>query len=70
MSEAVEIECECSRTTESAILIENLKGVNIWIPKSQISDYSTEDGKDILDIGFSPTLIFIPEWLAEKSDLI
>ncbi len=35
----------------------------VWVPKSQISDYG-EDRQG------NTTSIFIPEWLAEEKDLI
>jgi hypothetical protein len=61
MSEDIEIECEVLRETEAAYLIHD-GNTEAWIPKSQISDISEGLGQI--------TSIFIPEWLAEKNDLL
>ena len=59
----IEIAVEVEANTDKAIMVENLKGEKVWIPKSQISDYSGEN----LDEAES---IFIREWLAGEKDLI
>jgi len=59
----IEIEVEITTFTDQAILVESLIGSDVWIPKSQISDYCGDD------IDEAET-IFIPQWLAVKSDLI
>ena len=59
----IEIEVEITTFTQNAILVESLTGSDVWIPKSQISDYC---GPDIDEA----ETIFIPQWLAEKKDLV
>ena len=66
MNEEAEIAVEITTFTENAILVENLSGEDVWVPKSQISDYSC-DGCDNIN---EATSIFIPEWLAIDKDLI
>lgn len=66
MNEEVEVSVEITTFTENAIRIENLTGEDVWVPKSQITDYSCDDCDDINEA----TLIFIPEWLAIDKDLI
>ncbi len=63
MNAEIELEVEILLFTDKAIMIENLKGKNIWISKSQITDFCG-DSKDTAEI------IFIPEWLATQLDLI
>ena len=66
MNTEVEIAVEITAFTENAILIESLTGEDVWIPKSQITDYQC-DNCDNID---EATIIFIPEWLAIDNDLI
>ena len=66
MNAEVEIAVEITAFTDNAIMIESLTGEDVWIPKSQITDYSCDDC-DSLD---EATIIFIPEWLAIDKDLI
>ena len=58
----VEIACEVRRETDSAYLI-NDGTREAWIPKSQVSDVE-ETSEGVV------TSIFIPEWLAEREELI
>lgn len=44
------------RETEAAILIENSRGENVWLPKSQLSFY--DDGS-----------IGVPQWLADEREI-
>ena len=59
--EQVEIECEVRGETERALKIFDGK-IEVWIPKSQITDECEEDGK--------LTSIFIPVWLATEKGLV
>ena len=61
MSKDVEIACEVRAQTTLAMQIYDGK-TTCWIPKSQISDESEEDG--------NVTSIFIPEWLAIEKGLV
>lgn len=58
----VEIAVETRARTEKALLVSDGTKEPVWIPRSQISDYSGEED--------SPDSIFIPEWLAKKTGLI
>lgn len=66
-SSIVEIACVVKRTTEKAILINHGVPEEVWIPKSQISDWC--DGPDD-EPGYGTTSIFIPEWLATEKELV
>lgn len=57
----VEIAVEIRHETDLAYLIFDGQQ-EVWIPKSQVSDYCEDKGKIIS--------IFIPEWLAEDKGLI
>lgn len=61
MSKHVEIECEVLLETELALKISD-GDIEVWIPKSQISDQCEEKGKI--------TSIFISQWLATEKGLI
>lgn len=57
----IEVAIEVKARTDKALLVSD--GDNeVWIPRSQISDYSGDEN--------SPETIFIPEWLANESGLI
>lgn len=58
----VEIDCEVIAETQDALLVSDGKQ-EVWIPRSQISDYGEDDRLNI-------TSIFISEWLANKKGLI
>ena len=62
----IEIACEVRASTEKALLIFDGKN-QVWIPKSQITDYT--DGPDD-GPGTGTTSIFISEWLAGEKGLI
>lgn len=63
----VEIECAVVRTTDSAILIDHGGRSNVWIPRSQINDYTPGPEGDGVEHCES---IFIPEWLATEKGLV
>ena len=63
MAKDVEIQVATHRTTDAAILVEFGGEENVWIPKSQISDYTGDD----IDHAES---IFIPEWLATEKGMV
>jgi hypothetical protein len=64
-TETIEIACEIRKHTDKAWLV--FDGVReVWIAKSQISDYMEERGL----IGMKVTSIFIPVWLATEKGLI
>lgn len=60
-SDTVEVEVELRGGTDKAIKVSNGK-IEVWIPRSQISDECEDKGKLIS--------IFIPEWLAHDKGLI
>jgi len=49
--------------TEKAILVQNLKQKDVWIPKSQIEIDSEDEETSMIDIQ-------IPEWLAIDKELL
>ena len=61
MNEDIEITIEVRHETDSAYLVYDGKA-EVWVPKSQVSDYCEENG--------CVTSIFIPEWLALDKGLI
>lgn len=61
-SDLVTINAFLKAETEKAILIENIKKENVWIPKSQCEFEVSNDGKSF-DIE-------MPEWLAMDKGLI
>ena len=64
-TETIEIACEVRRHTDKAWLV--FDGVReVWIAKSQITDYAEERGL----IDTKVTSIFIPVWLATEKGLI
>lgn len=64
-TEVVEIACEVKRQTDKAWLV--FDGAReVWIAKSQISDYVEEQGL----IGTKVTSVFVPLWLAHEKGLI
>lgn len=52
----IEINIKPKRETENAVMVENIKGENVWLPKSQVE----VDNEGIQ----------MPEWLAEDKGLI
>lgn len=63
MPDDIEIGVEVHRHTSNAIQVEDMHGIFVWIPRSQISDYSGESVEEAESI-------FIPEWLAIDKGLI
>ena len=57
----VEIEVEVRHSTDSAILVYD-GNVEVWVPRSQINDYSGEQDH--------PDIIFVSEWFATKAGLV
>lgn len=66
MSAEVEIAVEVRAVTAAAIKVFDGKR-EVWIPKSQITDYT--DGPDEAP-GFGTTSIFVSEWLANEKGLL
>jgi hypothetical protein len=66
-NDPIEIAVKVTVVTEKAIRVDHGGKEQVWIPKSQITDYSggPDDGP-----GFGTTSIFIPEWLALDKGLI
>lgn len=58
----VEIACEVRAETEKALLIYDGK-TQVWIPRSQIRDESTDSKGKI-------TSIFLTEWMATQKGLL
>lgn len=58
-----EIKIEVIARSDDAIRVYNGK-VKAWVPKSQISDYTSDGDVD------TATTIFIPRWIAEDKGLI
>lgn len=60
----VELEVTVKAVTDKALLINDGK-IDVWLPKSQISDWS---GSEELDRNV--TSVFVPEWLAIEKGLV
>ena len=43
--------------------------LNVWLPRSEITDYSGFEDYDDLDAD-DPISVFIPQWLAEQKGLV
>jgi hypothetical protein len=65
--EPIEVAIVVKRSTPKAILVNHGAGEEVWIPKSQISDWC--DGPDD-EPGEGTTSIFIPEWLAIEKGMV
>lgn len=63
----VEIAVVVKRTTIKAILVNHGVPEEVWVPKSQIEDWT--DGPDD-EPGYGTTSIFIPEWLAIEKGMV
>jgi hypothetical protein len=66
-SSIIEIAVVVKHTTAKAILVNFGVKEEVWIPKSQISDWC--DGPDD-EPGYDTTSIFIPEWLAIEKGMV
>jgi hypothetical protein len=69
MKQAAEIEIAVvvRRVTDRAILVNFGVKDEVWLPKSQISDWC--DGPDDSP-GYGTTSVFIPEWLAIEKGMV
>lgn len=54
----VTLDIKIKHQTEKAVMVENLKGQKVWLPKSQI------------EVDHENLTIDLPEWLAEETGLI
>ena len=63
----VEVEVVVRRVTTAAILVNHGVPKEVWLPKSQISDWC--DGPDD-EPGYGTTSVFLPEWLAIEKGLV
>lgn len=63
----IEIDVVVKRTTDKAILVNFGVPEEVWIPKSQVTDWS--DGPDDAP-GYGTTTIFVPEWLAIEKGMV
>ena len=61
----VELDVKVKAVTDKAILVSTDGTNQVWLPKSQITDWS---GSDELDS--STTSVFVPEWLAIEKGLV
>lgn len=65
--EPIEISVIVRAVTEKAIRVDHGGKEEVWLPKSQISDWC--DGPDDAP-GWGTTSVFIPEWLAEEKGIL
>lgn len=63
-NEQIEIEVFVLRSTEKAIQVTIGTKETFWVPKSQISDFTSDEGVE------TATSIFIPEWLATEKGMV
>lgn len=61
--EAVEIAVVVKRSTDRAILVNHGVPEEVWIPKSQVSDFTGDSVEEAESI-------FIPAWLAQEKGMI
>lgn len=57
----IEVEVFAKRHTEKALMVENLKGEDVWLPRSQVDPSDDLMGDRTLQM---------PEWLAIDKELI
>ena len=62
MSEIVEVNVEVTAFTELALQVLDLNDKPVWVPRSQIDDFTGEDN--------DPETIFITQWMAEEKGLV
>ena len=72
--ELVEVGCEYVTQTDDAVMVRVYVGTSkssssVWLPKSQIDDYSGFDDYEDLDRD-DPISLFIPMWMAEEKGLV
>lgn len=58
----VEVTVEVRHETQKAVLVKNLKNLEVWLPKSQI-ELEYDEVKKV-------HIIQLPEWLANEKELI
>jgi hypothetical protein len=63
MAKDVEIDVVVKRSTDRAILVNFGVPQEVWIPKSQINDFTGDEVEEA-------TSIFIPEWLAIEKGMV
>lgn len=56
--EIIELEIHIKNSTERAVMVENMKGENVWLPLSMV------------EIDIPQGLVELPEWLAIEKGLI
>jgi hypothetical protein len=61
----VELEVRVKAVTNKAILVSTDGSNQVWLPKSQISDWSDSE-----ELDHHTTSIFVPEWLAIEKGLV
>lgn len=61
----IELAVRVRTVTEKAMLVSNDGETYVWVPKSQITDWS---GSEELDMRVET--IFLPEWLATEKGLV
>jgi len=61
----IELAVRVRTVTEKAMLVSNDGETYVWVPKSQITDWS---GSEELDMKVET--IFLPEWLATEKGLV
>ena len=62
MSDIIEVDVETIGFTELALQVLDLNDKPVWVPRSQIDDYSGEEN--------DPETIFISQWMAEEKGLV
>lgn len=61
----VELEVKVFAETEKALQVSVDGELRVWLPKSQISDWSGSE-----DLDRNVTSVFVPQWLAEEKGLV
>ncbi len=61
----IEIAVQVRTVTEKAMLVSGDGETYVWVPKSQIADWSGSE-----ELGAKVETIFLPEWLATEKGLV
>jgi len=59
------------KTTASAVLVDDERGHQVWLPRSQINDWTTDHGQNLNDEAEGKDIeLEVAEWIAIKEGLV
>jgi hypothetical protein len=73
----IKVRCWIVRSTDKAYLFSKLPmsksptdADKVWIPRSLIEHITKQKAPDVLDIEYQECEVSLPEWVAEKNNLV